>query len=147
MKSNLFKLVALIIATATISACSKKETTKSNTELLTQGTWKFSSAGLDADKNGTVDAEDGAILACEKDNIATFNTGGSGSYDEGPSKCDPADPQISSFTWQFKNGEKELEFNGDTFTIFSISDTQLKVYFEGDPGNGTILRYLIIMTH
>ena len=147
MKTNALKLFAFLIAVTIGTACSKNETKKSNSELIAQGTWKFASAGLDSDKNGTVDMEDGSIEPCEKDNIATFNIGGTGSYDEGATKCDISAPQTKAFTWQFKNAEKELEFDGDTFTIFSISDTQLKVYFEGDPGNGTILRYLIIMTH
>ena len=147
MKSNLYKLFALLIATVAVIACSKKATTKSNTELLTQGTWKFASAGLDADKNGSVDMEDGTIQACDKDNTATFNAGDTGFNDEGATKCDISAPQTKAFTWHFKNAEKDLEFDGKTFTILSINDSQLKVYFDSDLGGGNIVRYLLILTH
>lgn len=147
MKTNSLKLFALLIAVTAGTACSKNDTKKSNSELITQGTWKFASAGLDSDKNGTVDMEDGSIEPCEKDNIATFTIGGTGSYDEGATKCDISAPQTKAFTWQFKNAEKELEFDGDTFTILSINDSQLKVYFDSDLGGGNIVRYLLILTH
>lgn len=149
MKLNPFKLSILIVVAASFAACSKNETNqtkKTNTEYLTQGTWKFASAGLDADKNGTVDMEDGTIDACQKDNIATFKTDGTGFYDEGATKCLPEDPQTKPFTWQFTNTEKELTFDGDSFTILSLNDTQLKVYFDKDLGGGNVIRYLLILT-
>lgn len=145
MKSNLLKTAAVVMAVATLTACSKGSSKKSNTELLTKAAWKLQTGGLDADKNGTVDLED-SFEACELDNLITFVTGGTGTVDEGPTKCDPADDQSTSFAWQFKNDEKEIEFDGESYKIYSIDDTNLKIYFEETSG-GTTVRYLFILKH
>jgi hypothetical protein len=145
MKSNLFKLLALLVVVASLSGCSKSSTSKSKTELLTQAGWKITSTGIDADKNGTVDSD--VAEACEKDNTLTFAVGGTGLMEEGATKCDPTDPQTAAFAWQLKNGEKDLEFEGETFTILVLSDTQLKLYYEFDAGGGTMVRVVIILTH
>jgi hypothetical protein len=147
MKLKTLKFFLLLAFTISLSACSKDNSNKSKTDLLTLGTWKFASAGLDSDKNGTVDMQDGTLEACDKDNIATFNINGDGAYDEGSVKCERSDPQTKPFVWQFKNAEKEIEFAGETFTVLSISETQLRVYFDRDLGGGNIVRYLLVLTH
>ncbi|MFM9911031.1 MAG: hypothetical protein ACKVOW_16950 [Chitinophagaceae bacterium] len=144
MKFNKLKLFTLVIALASLISCSKKSTSKSNTELLTQSSWKVVSGGLDLDKNGTVDAE--LVTDCVKDNSVTFVTGGTGTIDEGATKCDSGDPQTESFAWLFKNGEKELEFDGESFTILSLSDNQLKIYFDYN-NDGAIQRTVYILNH
>ena len=146
MKFKTIKFFTLVLAVASLAACSKKGTTKSKTELLTQSAWKYASAGIDTDKNGTVDVEDGSINSCEKDNSATFITGGTGSYDEGATKCSPSDPQTTTFTWQFKNEEKELEFDGDIYQLLSIDENNIKLYYDIVLGDNTT-RFLVILKH
>ena len=145
MKSNLLKTAAVVMAVATLTACSKGSSKKSNTELITKAAWKLETAGLDADKNGTVDLPE-TFEACQLDDLITFATNGTGTADAGATKCDPADDQTYSFTWQFKNEEKELEFDGETYKVYSIDDTNLKIYFEETSG-ATTLRYLFILKH
>lgn len=145
MKKNLFSFLFPVLFLLTMVSCSK-DSKKSNTELLTQAAWKLVSVGVDSDKNGTIDLED-AVDACTKDDLTTFAVNGTGVVDEGASKCDPLDPQTTTFTWSFANNETELNFDGDTFKILSLDGSNLKIYFEGDLGTGTIVRYLIILGH
>jgi hypothetical protein len=100
----------------------------SKTALISQGTWKFSNA-----KIGSIDVSAG-VSACQKDNIATFNINGTGSIDEGPTKCAAGDPQTSNYTWAFQTSETQLFistplFTGGSslFTLVSLTATQLVV--------------------
>jgi hypothetical protein len=119
MKKQLFALILPALVIVSMTSC-KKDSKKSNTELITQSAWKLQTVGIDNDKNGTVDLED-AIDACSKDDLTTFATNGTGVVDEGATKCDPTDPQTTSFTWSFANNETELNFDGDTFLLTVVS--------------------------
>jgi hypothetical protein len=133
MKTTLFKASSLLLAAAFITACSKDSAPKkTNTELITQTAWKFESEGIDLDKNGTIEAPSGEVEDCNKDDVFTFITGGTGSRDEGSTKCDGADPQTNPFTWQFKDSEKELEFDGHLFKLHTLNDNSLKGYKDID---------------
>lgn len=100
----------------------------SKTALISQGTWKFSNA-----KVGTLDVSN-MVQACQKDNIADFNTNGTGVLDEGPTKCAAGDPQTSNYTWAFQSSETQLFistplFTGGSslFTLVDLTATQLVV--------------------
>ena len=109
------------------AACSKDPVhVKTNTELVSQSTWKFDNA-----KVGGTDVS-AFVQACQKDNIITFVSTGSGTLDEGASKCNSGDPQTTPFTWNFTSGETVLHvstilFTGGSsdFTIVTLSETQL----------------------
>ena len=127
--------------------CSKDDDSnpapKTNTELLTTGTWKFS----DIKVNGTSVA--GLFDPCQKDNILTFLAAGTGTADEGATKCDPNDPDSNSFNWNFETNETVLFvstpfFTGgsSTFTIVSLTESQLvlsqTISLSGVPQNAEI---------
>jgi Lipocalin-like domain len=146
MKKNLLTPAILVIFALTMGACSKNSDKKSNMELLTKSVWKYQIIGIDADKNGEVDAEDPNFEACSKDDTYLFKTDNTGVFDEGGSKCDPADEQTASFSWQFQDGEKKLNFDGDSFTILSLNDNNMKIYYEVALG-GTTIRVLLVLKH
>ena len=123
-------LVAFLVTSLILisSACSKSNssTTKTKTDLIIQGSWKFSSITV----NG-IDVSS-LIQACQKDNVLTFSSNGSGTLDEGATKCSSSDPQTDPFTWSFTNNEMTLHvstvfFTGGSndFTIVALSDSQL----------------------
>jgi hypothetical protein len=128
--------------------CKKSTHVKTNTELLTQKTWKFSSAtvnGVDASSN---------LQACQKDNIYTFVSAGTGNVDEGPSKCNSGDPQTIAFTWNFTTNETILHistalFSGasNDFTIMTLSETQLVVTMPYTPPVGPTLNLVVTFVH
>ena len=109
------------------TACGKDPVhVKTNTELVTQSTWKFDNA-----KVGGNDVS-AFVQVCQKDNIITFVSTGSGTLDEGASKCNSGDPQTTPFTWNFASNETVLHvstllFTGGSsdFTIVALSETQL----------------------
>jgi len=128
-------LVASVVLSMSLlfAACSKSDsnnnTSKTKTQLISQASWKFSSATV----NGTDISS--LINSCQKDNILTFSaTGGTGTLDEGATKCSAGDPQTNPFTWSFTNNESTLHvsqvfFTGGSsdFTIVSLTDAQLVV--------------------
>ena len=147
MKMLYLRPVAILLLSAVIFAGCKKESKKSNLEYLTQALWKFDNAGFDNDKNGTIDVVDQDIQDCQKDDIIDFNSDGTGSHDEGVTKCDPNHDQITAFAWLFKVNETQIEYDGKLFTILSLNDNQLKIYYDIDLGGGNTTRYLLISKH
>lgn len=124
------------------SSC-KKSSGKSRTEILAESSWKFDNAGLDMDRNGTVDSPlpPGFLQPCDTDNTITFESDGTGMVDEGPSKCNGSAPQTSSFTWSFKDNEEIITFtnfafgglNGDV-KVKTINNSQLELHKEVNVG-------------
>lgn len=128
MKSLNLVTSLVISAAVFFTACSKSDssTSKTKTELITQGSWKFSGATV----NG-VDVSS-LLQTCQKDNVLTFSSNGSGTLDEGATKCNSSDPQTDPFTWSFMTNETVLHvsqvfFTGGSsdFTIVTLSDSQL----------------------
>jgi hypothetical protein len=132
----------LILVSISLSNCGKDDDntpTPTKTELLTTASWKFSAATV----NGA-DAS-GFLQACQKDNIYTFVAAGTGTLDEGLSKCNGADPQTTPFNWNFASNETILHistvlFSGGSndLTLVSLSSTQL-VVSQNYPPYGTIV--------
>lgn len=130
-KQLLLTSFILAIAFLFLPGCEKEKDTapaKTKTQLLSQATWKFSAATV-----GGTDVS-AFLQTCQKDNILTFVAAGTGTIDEGTTKCNTADPQSNPFTWNFQSGETILFisatlFTGgsSTFTLVSLSETQLVV--------------------
>jgi hypothetical protein len=152
MQKQLFSFIALLaIAFLLVSSCSKKDTTptpKTNTQLISQGTWKFSTATV-----GGSDASS-MIQACQKDNTMVFTSAGTGTVDEGATKCNAADPQTDPFTWNFQSTETILFisttlFTGgsSSFTLVSLSETQLVVSQGFSVGPGPVQNVVVTFIH
>lgn len=133
MLKRLISIASLLILIAILHInCGKDDNpppaAKTKTELISNASWKFS----DATVNGL--SVKGFLQACQKDNILTFLSAGTGTADEGAAKCDPSDPQTNPFTWSFQTNETVLFvstpfFTGgnSTFTIVSLTETELVV--------------------
>jgi len=127
MKKLILRTIAAIILLSSVFAACKKSThVKTNTELVTQSSWKFdhaTSSGTDISSQ---------IPACYKDNVVTFVSNGTGSVDEGANVCSPSN--AGPFTWSFQSNETMLHlsttlFSGGSgdFTIVSLTETNLVV--------------------
>jgi hypothetical protein len=154
MKKQVSLLVVLIAANFFIySSCNKSDynppAPKTKTQLLTQGAWKFKSATA----SGTDIS--GSLQTCQKDNIMTFAAAGTGTIDEGATKCNPlTDPQTSSLTWNFASGETILHISatlfsgtGNDFTLVSLTETELVVSIGYAPPVGPIILIVITFQH
>lgn len=132
-----------------LSSCDKNnDPPKTKTVLLTQASWKFKSA--------TINGSDASSLveACKKDDILVFSVGGTGTVNEGATKCNSGDPDSTPFTWVFLSGETILEvsvpiFSGGTnsFTIHSLTETTLVLSTVYTPPVGPSQEMIITFQH
>lgn len=133
-------LFCLMTAALALASCKKDSNSNnsgpSKTDLITSATWKYNSGGIDQDRNGTVDLtfeSTGLVQPCVLDNTATFRSDGSGTGDEGATKCSTNAPQTTPFTWSFGSGETTLNINGSllgiggTFKVTSLTSTALSL--------------------
>ena len=129
----------IVLASITIwTACTKNSSSStepsSRTTIITEGSWKIDTAGVDTDKNGTIDIGDSTLLSCQKDNTYTFLKDSTGIADEGPTKCNSTDPQSTPFTWNFSGtGQSVIKSSADPLlangiNIFSMTSTQIVLY-------------------
>ena len=133
MKNTFTRTSTLILACSLLFGACKKNNDKDNTptqktktELISTGTWKFSTATVNSISVA------GALQSCQKDNTLTFTSTGTGTVDEGATKCSSGDAQTSPFTWNFATNETILHvsaifFTGGSndFNVVEISETKL----------------------
>ncbi|HEU4634279.1 MAG TPA: hypothetical protein VFS22_09855 [Flavisolibacter sp.] len=131
------KLFILAMAVCIVFISCDKDSSDNNgptkTELITKASWKFEDAGADATKDGSIDISFASQLpTCLTDNTLTLSAGGSGTVDEGTSKCDPSIPQSTAVTWSFANNESFLNLGGGgllgitgQFKIVTLTDASL----------------------
>ena len=88
---------------------------------------------------------------CTKDDLVTFNANGTITDDEGPTKCDPDDPQTTTDgTWTLTDNTKLTikypEEEDTVVTITEINDTTLKgtTTITEDYGTGPITMTIVI---
>jgi hypothetical protein len=122
---------------------------------LRAGGWQFQSAGIDYDRNGTIDdtLPAGSLPPCVFDNAYTFNANGSGIANDSTLRCDTL-PPLKPFTWAFANNEQNIDLNGAAFfgftgrfkiftlneTLFSLSrDTVLTLPMFPQPVTASVL--------
>lgn len=130
-------LLASSLLCLAVAGCNKEgsdEPTKK--EILTQASWKFDNAGFDLGSNGSIDfpLPAGLIEACALDNTVTFAANGTGTVDEGATKCSPSDPQTEAITWSFGAGETTLNVSSGgvlgvsgQFKIAELTSTKLSL--------------------
>jgi hypothetical protein len=114
-------LFLLMLMSAAFLACQKESDSnggQSNADHLTSSVWVYQSSGVDVDRNGTIDQslEDLGVPSCNLDNTLKFEKNGTATADEGATKCDAADPQSTTFNWNFADDEKSLEIRDNVFS-------------------------------
>ena len=128
-KQSLWIITAFAFIALATPACKKHKdstTQKTKTELITQSSWKFDNAKVGGNDVSSF------LQTCQKDNILFFSADGTGTVDEGATKCNSGDPQINPFTWSFLSNETMLHVSGTFFsggsgdiTLITLSETQL----------------------
>lgn len=116
------KFSSLCIAALAIVAMScKKDSKKSNTELMSQSAWKLVKAEVKSGAATTWSDITSTYVSCEKDNNYIFRSNGTFEFNEGATKCSPGDLQIyDTGNWGFADGETKLFTQS---TGLSASDT------------------------
>ena len=133
---KLFRNLLLVSASClVIVSCGKDDDDEpsggsggSKTDMLTHGSWQYTN--VQAAPPWDIYFNWDSLPACEKDDFVNFSTNGNGTFDEGATKCDPTDPQTSTFKWAWMNSETELQIieGSDTSLLkqVTISSTSLQ---------------------
>lgn len=123
-------------------------------ELITSAAWKYDTAVVEI-FGSAQPLPPGLLQDCDRDNLITLKDDGTGTVDEGGSKCDVADPQSFNITWQFKENESVINIpdtlygsiSGDA-EIEELTASKLRlrkpVEVENPLGAGTIIVDAII---
>ena len=130
-------VLSFVFALQLVSCQKKSDPTPQATKThhLTASSWKLNAAGLDQDKNGTIDLSVMALLQpCTIDNTITFKSDNTGTTDEGTTKCNAADPQSTNFNWSFADSEASInvsnsvlgQLNGKS-KILELTETSLSL--------------------
>ncbi|HYF33441.1 MAG TPA: lipocalin family protein [Chitinophagaceae bacterium] len=152
MKQIVVAIFACLLAIS-FAGC-KKNKGQTRTELLAKSAWKFDNAGLDMNRDGTVDAPvpPGFLQACDTDNTLTFNADGTGFTDEGATKCNGANPQTVPFSWSFKDNEQTINLSNAVFgglngdiKVKTINDNQLELH--KDVNIGALVNVIVFLKH
>lgn len=110
-----------------LSSCTKEEAAKTKTDLISQKAWTIQKFELKEGSDAWVD-EFPTFNACSKDDRYVFKADNTYEFNEGPTKCDPSDPQIyATGSWSFASNETKLLIDGEEYTIVSLTETNLIV--------------------
>ncbi|MBS1565544.1 MAG: hypothetical protein JST39_14235 [Bacteroidetes bacterium] len=128
------RIMAFSLLILSLFSCKKSsDSSQSRAELATQSSWKLLSVGIDGNKDGTPETDATSLVqSCQLDNVYTFKMGGTGTADEGATKCNSTDAQTTSFYWTLKNNDNVIGgnfgiFNGDA-NISLLNSTQFVLW-------------------
>lgn len=145
MKRMFPQLAAMIAAIVLMASCSKKDdNTNTNPGQPTiVGSWKVT--GLVSNVPLTVGGQSTTEFfqfypACAKDNMLVFKSDKSYEANEGATKCDPNDPQVTDTgNWTVDGTKLEIKSrtaSSISATLVQLDNTTLKFSFDAD-FNGT----------
>ena len=112
-----------------ISCNKENDALDPNTVLLIQNSWKFEKYGLDENNNGAIEDAENGMLACEADDIFTFNANGSGIFARGTVPCSMGEPATINFNWSLSNNGTELAIFAAPEKINKLDENILEVYY------------------
>ncbi len=149
MKTITLKLViASLFSFILLISCGKEnDNTDRNTVLLIQSSWKFEAYGLDENNNGLIEETENAMLACETDDIYTFNANRTGVFAGGAVPCSMGEPATISFNWSLSNNGTELAIFAAPEKINKLDENILEVYYMDQNSQGQAVKYIRRFKH
>ncbi|WP_375416349.1 lipocalin family protein [uncultured Hymenobacter sp.] len=113
------------------------------TQLLVGKRWELRSSVDSGPLFGTVD-QYAAAPPCVRDNFLQFTEPNTCVYDEGPTLCDPSNPQTELGTWSLANDGTQLTISVGGYTVANTVDeltaTSLKLTWTQMQGTTTAVR-------
>lgn len=121
-----FSFLCLMIFSLYFISCKKPDPVAppTKTDHISASSWTYENAGIDNDRNGTIDVPistlaPGLVPTCRIDNSLVFKKDNSGTADEGATKCNAADPQTTAFNWSFADNETNLNISNNVFALLN----------------------------
>jgi hypothetical protein len=136
-----------------LSSCKKSSTEKSKAELLTQSAWKIVK---EEEKVGNGSWVDNTLnsSACTLDNNFIFSSNATFEFNEGATKCYPANDQIfDSGIWSLESNNTLLKIvstgstTSDDARIEQLDENNLILSFSEDNSNGTVKYFRSTLSH
>ena len=148
MKTTTLKLAISFFSFFLFISCSKEDDSiDRNTVLLIQDSWKFEIYGLDENNNGIIEETENAMLACEADDIFTFNANGTGVFAGGAVPCSMGEPATISFNWSLSNNGTELAIFAAPEKINKLDENILEVYYMDENSQGQPVKFIRTFKH
>lgn len=150
MKKHFYLFAVIMLSMAvSFTSCNDDDDDDDNgngggTSALTSGTWSMTGLTISPPVNiNGVEISDffPTLPACVKDDIISFLADGTLSTDEGPTKCDPNDPQTTTGTWSYDGSTLTInDPDGDlqTINVSELTNSTLRGTYTmtDDFGNG-----------
>ena len=136
--TSTFRIILLLAFPLLMTQCSKDDDDNDNqtpSELII-GSWQVTADVVTPPLDfgsGPISDLYSILDACDKDDLYIIKANGVGEFNEGASKCDPADPQSEPFSWS-------LQDNG---TVLVISDGSSSANFQVAQLNQTTMKLVI----
>jgi lipocalin-like protein len=124
------KLTLTVFSVILILSSCKKDSNSPNgvSAILISGKWQITASTSVFTIAGDTQTVDNFSLlpSCMQDNYYIFNSDGTGTTDEGTTKCDDSDPQTTSTgNWQLVNNDTQLQGGDITGTEVTADIKQL----------------------
>jgi len=122
------KFVILILSVAiVVAACNKKSTpTASRSDMLRTGKWSVESGTITTKLGGGKDTVLDYLKfvpLCHKDDYLVFHSNNDAAVSSGSVKCNPGDPDSTTFKWGLTNSNNNLSlYNGFNF-VYGVVDS------------------------
>ncbi|MAZ93056.1 MAG: hypothetical protein CMF58_01430 [Lentimicrobiaceae bacterium] len=133
--SSIKNHLVLLIFTIILSSCEKDS--KGPVDYITAGDWKITgmelTPGINFNGISITNVYDFIFQECSRDDLILFNADGTITEDEGPTKCDPGDPQtVTNNTWALSEDESIISatffgIDGGSADILVLNETTFKV--------------------
>ncbi|HLI92345.1 MAG TPA: hypothetical protein VKU83_01990 [Puia sp.] len=151
MHANWTIFTLMLTAGLSLMACSARNGSRKDLELLTNSPWKYEKAGFDSNDDGIFDALNPAIAGSEKDNMIIFCQDGTGYSALGPSSrfgSRSVRGALDSlpFLWQFQNNDSTIYFQDRYYKVRKLDRQHLEMYADEKFG-GVSTRYVIVLRH
>ncbi|MEA3444121.1 MAG: lipocalin family protein [Bacteroidota bacterium] len=140
-------IVAIATSLFVFSSCNKDDDEPNKKEMLTANSWKVTAFTLDSLGFPILDIYQ-LMDDCNKDDLTIFNEDGTYESNEGPTKCNDADPQvIEEGTWTFNSDETQIITTSDTtqtMDIVTLNSSKLAISYTEEE-EGVVYTYSIEM--
>lgn len=150
IKNRVTSYFAVAILIVMLQGCKKEPlpivpTPVTKIDMLTYSSWQLTAQGFDTNFDGTIDIDETPPFPCVLDNLVFFYKSNSGSFDQGPTKCDPNHDQYRKFDWEFISTDSII-VDGQAYKVLTLTAEKFDLSYE-DVFTTSPNSYILQMRH